>query len=122
MPVELSELSDLKLAEVRSTTVGGVDWDGLFDALCELGFGENGTGFSAKDVHLITRQFATVEYDPKGYPISRQRVYKWVMEKYKLRQAIRFAHANAADHRFAFQKQKLDPTDPALKDFVYQGE
>lgn len=122
MPLDIEEIKELDIAAVRTQTMGGVDWDGLFEALTALGFGEDEKGFSVGDVHLMTRQFATVEYPSDGYPISRQRVYRWVTDLYKKNQAIRFTHPNAKDHRFVFSEEKLDSSNKQLEDYLYQGE
>lgn len=118
MPIELGDLETTEVAPITKREIGEVDWDGLWDALCELGFGEDRKGFSVNDVLKLTRNFAMVEYKPDGYPISRQRVYKWVMEKFDTYHAVRFRHRNAKDFRFAFQKEKLDKSDPRLKDYI----
>ena len=122
MPLELKELEDLKIAEIREQRQGGVDWDGLFDSLCELGLGSDNSGFSVSDVHLMTRQFATVEFTKDGFPISRQRVYRKMMDWYKEFKALRFMHSNAKDYRFAFQAEKLDVEDERVSEYLYHGD
>ncbi|MCK5617614.1 hypothetical protein KAR91_87930 [Candidatus Pacearchaeota archaeon] len=122
MPLKLNEIKDLKIAELREQRAGGVDWDGLFDSLCELGFGSDNSGFSVSDAHLMTRQFATVEYPKDGYPISRQRVYRKMMDWWKALHALRFMHSNAKDYRFAFQADRLDPEDERISEFIYHGD
>lgn len=122
MPLKLKELEGLEIAEIREQRAGGVDWDGLFDSLCELGLGNDNSGFSVSDVHLMTRQFGTVEFPKDGYPISRQRVYRKMMDWFKELKALRFMHSNAKDYRFAFQSEKLDPEDKRVVDYIYHGE
>ena len=115
-------MDETQIAPVTVKVVGDVDWEGLFDALVELGFGEDKQGFSITDVHKLSRSYAKVDFPKDGYPISRQRVYKWVMEKYQTLYAVRFNHSNAKDFRFAFQKEKLDSSDPRLEGYIYKGE
>lgn len=109
MPLELKDLKDMKIAPLKKHKTGGVDWEGLFEALCTLGMGPDGTGFSVVDVHLMTREFATVEYPSDGYPISRQRTGRKMKEDwYENWYAIRFTHPNAKGIRYAFQLDQID--------------